>query len=80
MRVQADDRVRNMVWPSLQADFRLVELYKVGLNYADVCRESSSIVDMWLSSELSVYKLTCSVSQYMDGLGLMLWHECASRV
>lgn len=29
MPLQADDRVRQMVWPSLHADFTLVETYKV---------------------------------------------------
>lgn len=32
MTIQADERVRKMVWPSLQADFMLVETYKVELD------------------------------------------------
>ena len=39
-----------MLWPSLQADFMLVETYKVGLDYADVCRGAAILL---LSSELS---------------------------
>ena len=50
MRLQVDDRVRKMVWPSLQADFMLVETYKVGLDCAGVCRGAAVLL---LNCELS---------------------------